>query len=401
MSSISITPYFPFCRVHIYGQSVKGEESTILIRPDKRYKPICSVCSSHCAIIHAWVKRPIRDLNCGAVKVVIECRYRKVFCTNCGRILVEDLTFFEPYQRVTKRLARYIYDLCKILTVQDVAEHLGLDWKTVKDIDKTFLEEEYGETDYGNLTILAVDEIAIRKGHRYMTVVLDYLTGRVVWMGEGRGADTLMEFFEGMTDEQIEKLEAIAMDMWDPYIKAVETKAPHVKIVFDLFHMVKEFNKVIDRVRIDEYKKASETDKRVIQGSKYLLLKNPENIKKDEEKEHLDRLLALNETISKVMILKDKLKLIWECEAREESQRQIDEWCALAESVHHPSVDAFVRRIRRYDYGILNHCEYPIHTSMLEGVNNKIKVIKRKAYGFLDNRYFSLKIIQAFSIICN
>lgn len=401
MSSISITPYFPFCRVHIYGQSVKGEESTILVRPDKRYKPICSVCSSHCAIIHEWVKRPIRDLNCGAVKVIIECRYRKVFCTNCGRILVEDLVFFEPYQRVTKRLACYIYDLCKILTVQDVAEHLGLDWKTVKDIDKTFLEEEYGETNYGNLTILAVDEIAIRKGHRYMTVVLDYLTGRVVWMGEGRGADTLMEFFEGMTDEQIEKLEAIAMDMWDPYIKAVETKAPHVKIVFDLFHMVKEFNKVIDRVRIDEYKKASETDKRVIQGSKYLLLKNPENIKKDEEKEHLDRLLALNETILKVMILKDMLKLIWKCEAREESQRQIDEWCALAESVHHPSVDAFVRRIRRYDYGILNHCEYPIHTSMLEGVNNKIKVIKRKAYGFLDNRYFSLKIIQAFSIICD
>ena len=251
MSSISITPYFPFCRVHIYGQSVKGEESTILVRPDKRDKPICSVCSSHCAIIHAWVKRPIRDLNCGAVKVVIECRYRKVFCTNCGRILVEDLAFFEPYQRVTKRLARYIYDLCKILTVQDVAEHLGLDWKTVKDIDKTFLEEEYGETNYGDLTILAVDEIAVRKGHRYMTVVLDYLTGRVVWMGEGRRADTLMEFFDGMTDEQIEKLEVIAMDMWDPYIK----------------------------------------------------LKNPENIKKDEEKEHLDHLLALNETISKVMIL--------------------------------------------------------------------------------------------------
>jgi len=80
-------------------------------------------------------------------------------------------------------------------------------------------------------------------------------------------------------------------------------------------------------------------------------------------------------------------------------QRPIDEWCALAESVHHQSVDAFVRRIRRYEYGILNHCDFPIHTSMLEGVNNKIKVIKRKAYGFHDNRYFSLKVIQAFSSI--
>ena len=399
MSSISITPYFPFCRVHIYGQSVKGGESTIDVRPDKRYKPICSICKSRCVSIHAWVRRPIRDLNCCAVKVVIECKYRKVFCANCGCIHVEDMVFFEPYMRITNRLARYIHELCKVLTVQDVAKHLDLDWKTVKDIDKTFLEEEYGQTNYENLSILAVDEISIRRGHSYMTVVMDYLTGRVVWMGKHRRTDTLMKFFEGMTNEQREKLKAIAMDMWDPYIKAVKTNVPHVKIVFDLFHMVKEFNKVIDRVRIDEYNKASATDKRVIQGSKYLLLKNPINIKKKKEKEHLDRLLALNETISKIMILKDKLKLIWECKVRENAQTQIDEWCALATSIHHQSVDAFVRRIRRYEYGILNHCEYPIHTSMLEGVNNKIKVIKRKAYGFHDNRYFSLKVIQAFSII--
>jgi len=162
--------------------------------------------------------------------------------------------------------------------------------------------------------------------------------------------------------------------------------------------MVKEFNKVIDRVRIDEYTKASESDKKVIKGSKYLLLKNPENIHKSEDKEHLERLLELNETISKVMILKDKLKLMWDCDSREEARRQIVEWCSMAESVRHPAVSKFANRIRRYEYGILNHCEYPIHTSMLEGINNKIKVIKRKAYGFHDNRYFSLKVIQAFSI---
>jgi len=316
----------------------------------------------------------------------------------CGSIVVEDLEFFEPWKRVTKRLGRYIYELCKVLTVQDVARHVGLDWKTVKDIDKAFLEEEFGQTDYTNLTILAVDEVSVRKGHHYMTVVLNYLTGRVVWMGKGRKAETFMAFFKGMTDKQIEKLEAIAMDMWDPFIKAVKTKAPHVKIVFDLFHMVKEFNKVIDRVRIDEYNKASKSDKKVIKGSKYLLLKNLENIKEEEDKEHLERLLNLNETISKVMILKDKLKLIWECDACKIAKQQIDEWCTMAHSVGHPAVSKFANRMRNYEYGILNHCDYPIHTSILEGVNNKIKVIKRKSYGFHDNRYFSLKIIQAFSI---
>jgi len=397
MSGISITPYFPFCRVNIVGQQVMGTTSLIHARPDQRYNPICYVCKRSSVIIHKWVQRSIRDLNFGPAYVSIECRYRQIYCLICGRFLLEDLEFFEPSRRVTKRFACYIHDLCKLLTVQDVAKHCNLDWKTVKDIDKTFLEKEYGQTDYGDLTILAVDEISIRRGHTYMTVVLDYLTGRVVWMGKGRKAATFMQFFEGMTDDQIEKLEAIAMDMWDPYIKAVETKAPHVKIVFDLFHMVKEFNKIIDRVRIDEYTKASESDKSVIKGSKYLLLKNAENIKDDGEKEHLDRLLALNKTISKVMILKDNLKLIWACESREEAKQQINAWCLLAESVHHPSVNKFVNRIRRYEYGILNHCDYPIHTSIIEGVNNKIKVIKRKSYGFHDAIYFSLKIIQAFS----
>ena len=397
MSGISITPYFPFCRVNIIGQQVKGQSSLIQVRPDKRYKPVCYACKSSSVCVHKWVKRPIRDLNIGPANVSIECMYRQVFCLICGRYLLEDLEFFEPSRRVTKRFAHYIHNLCKVLTVKDVARHCNLDWKTVKDIDKTFLEVEFGQTDYRDLTILAVDEISVRRGHTYMTVVLDYLTGRVVWMGEGRKAETLMEFFDGMTDEQRAKLEAIAMDMWDPYIKAVEMKVPHVKIVFDLFHMVKEFNKVIDRVRIDEYTKASESDKSVIKGSKYLLLKNPENIRKGEEQEHLNRLLALNKTISKVMVLKDSLKLIWGAESREDAKRKINDWCSLAKAVNHPSVIAFARRIRRYEYGILNHCDYPIHTSIIEGVNNKIKVIKRIAYGFHDNRYFSLKVIQAFS----
>jgi len=399
MSSISITQYFPFCRVNIFDQLVTERKSIIYARPDGRFKPICYICKRRCATVHKWVKRPVRDLDFGPAHVTIECIYRQIFCVKCDSFLVEDLEFFEPSRRVTKRLARYIHELCKVLTIQDVARNLDLDWKTVKDIDRAFLEEEFGQTDYTDLTVLAVDEISGRRGHSYMTVVLDYLTGRVIWMGIARRADTLMTFFDGMTKEQKEHLKAIVMDMWNPFIKAVQDRVPHVKIVFDLFHVVKEFNKVIDRVRIDEYNKASESDRKIIKGSKYLLYKNPENISKPEDKEHLDRLLELNETISKVMILKDKLKLIWECESREDAKNQIDKWCALAESVHHPSVSKFVNRIRRYEYGILNHCDHPIHTSILEGVNNKIKVIKRKSYGFRDERYFSLKVIQAFSII--
>ena len=180
MSGISITPYFPFFRVNIIGQRVMVASSLIQASPDQRYRPICYVCKTSSVISHKWLQRPIRDLNMGPAHVSIECRYRQIYCLNCRRFLLEDLEFFEPSQRVTKRFACYIHELCKLLTIQDVARHFDLDWKTVKNIDKAFLEKEFAQTDYNNLTILAVDEISIKRGHTYMTVVLDYLTGRVV-----------------------------------------------------------------------------------------------------------------------------------------------------------------------------------------------------------------------------
>lgn len=399
MSTPSIATYFPFRRVRIIHQRVSIEAAMARIRvvPDGRFVPICHICANKCRRIHSRGRRDIRDLNLGPARVTMDCEYRKVVCEKCNQILVEDLGLFAPYQRVTRRLARYIHDLCKMLTVQEVANHLGLDWKTVKNIDKEFLEEKYGKTDYENLRILAVDEIAIRKGHRYLTVVLDYLTGRVIWMGKDRKSTTLTAFFDGMSEDQKKKLEAIAMDMWDPYILAVTQNVPHVQIVFDLFHVVSSFGRVIDKVRITEYHKAAKEDKDVFKGAKYLLLKNRKNIRKREHREHLRDLLELNEVISSVMILKDKLKRLWSYKSRTWANKAIAEWCALARSIDHPEVTKFANTINNYRCGILNHCDYPIHTSKLEGVNNKIKVIKRKSYGYHDERYFTLKVIQAFA----
>ena len=171
---------------------------------------------------------------------------------------------------------------------------------------------------------------------------------------------------------------------------------PRAKIVFDLFHVVANFNRVIDKVRNSEYQNASKQDKAVYKGSKYLLLKNKNNLKDQSQRQQLKQLLALNETINTVMILKETLKRIWTYRYRRWAQKALDHWCSLARSLNHRSMDAFANMLDRYRYGILNHCQYAIHTGKLEGVNNKIKVIKRKAYGFHDLRYFTLKIYQAF-----
>ena len=399
MSILSIAPYFPFRRIKIVDQTVTPEAigAHIQMEPDRRFQPICQRCGERASGTHSWTQRKIRDLSFATARTWITCRYRKVFCVHCQGIHIEDLELFHPYLRVTTRLARYIYQLCSFMTVSEVARHLGIDWKTVKNIDKFYLERDYGQPDYKDLRILAVDEISIRKGQNYLTVVLDFLTGRVVFVGKKRKAKTLKRFFNKLTGKQRRGIEAVAMDMWDPFIRAVTDKLPRAKIVFDLFHIVANFNQVIDKVRNSEYRKASKDDKTVYKGAKYLLLKNRKNIRRQSHRQQLKELLALNQVINTVMILKEKLKHIWTYRSRTWAIKALDQWCDLARSLKIRSVNTFVRMLERHRYGIINHCDYPIHTGKLEGVNNKIKVIKRKAYGFHDLRYFTLKIYQAFA----
>jgi transposase len=162
-----------------------------------------------------------------------------------------------------------------------------------------------------------------------------------------------------------------------------------------LFHVVAQFSQVIDKVRNSEYRKASKEQKEVFKGAKYLLLKN--TVRRFKDRAQLAELLKLNEVINTVYILKDQLKHIWTYKSRTWAAKAMDQWCSLARSVKNQTVTRFVNMLERHRYGILNHCDYPLHTSVLEGVNNKIKLIKRKAYGYHDIRYFSLKIFQAFA----
>jgi transposase len=224
MSDISISPYFPFRRIKITKQAVDpaATKAVIDVVPDQRFQPVCHLCGKKAPAVHSWTQRSVRDLNMASTQLWLRCDYRKLLCGHCQRISTEDLELFHPYLRVTRRLAAAIHQLCKRMTVTDVARHFQLDWKTVKDIDKQYLETHYGQPDLNGLRILAVDEISIRKGHSYLTVVIDYETGRVVYVGRHRKARTLKGFFNQLTAKQRKAVEAVVMDMWDPYIKAVK-----------------------------------------------------------------------------------------------------------------------------------------------------------------------------------
>ena len=201
MSNFSISSLFPFRRVKIDGfeqivDSDKGIAMFTTVSPDQRYAPICYKCGSKASGIHDNSQRTLRDLSFGNNPGFIIYNYRKITCPNCGQTRVEDLGIIDDPNgpRVTDRMARYIHEICCLMPIDQVAKHFNLDWKTVKEIDKTFLEEKFGETVYTNSGYIAIDEVSVGKHHKYMTVVLDFITGRVIWCGKNRQAETLDNF---------------------------------------------------------------------------------------------------------------------------------------------------------------------------------------------------------------
>jgi transposase len=395
MPAPSIAKYFEFPRVKLTGQRFTDEGSIIRVVPDKRFVPVCARCEAQTRRTHSTKDRLIRDLNITDRRVWLQCEVRNLVCSDCGRIRVEKLEFVEAGERITKRLARYVYDLCQRMPVIDVARHTGLDPKTIKAVDKRFLTEDFGQIDFSGVHILGVDEISERKGRHYLTIVLNFETGQVLYVGKRRRARTLKKFFRMLSRRQRRGIRAVVIDMWDPYIKAIRYYCPSARIVFDLFHVKKMFGKAICTVRNREYLHARRADKAVLKGTRYLLLSNRENLNR-RQTAHLDYLLQLNQNLATMHVLKEQLNVIWDQVTIVSAQQALQAWVCMAYESKIREAIKFARTLQRYSYGILNHAMYPIHTGKLEGVNNRINVLKRRSYGYRDSYYFGLKIKQAF-----
>lgn len=400
VSAPSIAPFFPFARVVPVDQAVveltTHVEVVITLAPMEGALPFCAVCGENGGRLHMYGTRRVRDLNLAHARVDLVVPNRKLRCGTCKTIRTEGHGFLDPYRRHTLRFERAVADLCRHMPIKQVADHFGLSWHAVKEIDKRRLQREVGTPCYDGLRLLAVDEVAVHKGHTYLTVVLDLETGRIVWVGKGRSEATLASFFAELTPEQRESIKAVASDMAAGFRNAVEKACPQAAQVYDLFHVVAKYSReVVDVVRLEEAKKQDEAGRKLIKGSRYLLLKNAPNLLGSQRKA-LRELLAANENLNTVYVLKDQLKRIWEYKHPAWARKALDQWCALAQASGIAALATFAKNLSRHEKGIVNHCRYPIHTGRLEGINNKIKVIKRQAYGFRDDAYFILKIKGAF-----
>ncbi|MCP4716378.1 MAG: ISL3 family transposase [Deltaproteobacteria bacterium] len=375
-----------------------GDKSLMmdLIRNDHTYH--CR-CGREFEVLYDSDERCVRDLNYGPWRhCYLVFQQVRVDCPECG-VVTEELDWVGPRVSYTKRFAAAVALSCaELRSLSSVAKEYDIHRHTVKQIDKAALEKELVDVSDTAPRLIGVDEAAIKRRHRYATVVVDLDEKSVPYLAKGRTKESLSGYYEALGPDKCGNIKAVAMDMWKPYEEVTRQYCPNAEIVFDPFHIISAYGReVVDKVRIKEARNASMHDGFFIKGCKYLLLKNKQNLDRSKhEPAKLSELLRINKRLFKVYILKDDLKQLWRYRSVAWAKKCFEDWYRRAMYSKIEPLKKFARGLKKRLAGILAHCKYPIHTSIIEGINNKIKVIKRIAFGFMDTEYFFMKIRGAF-----
>jgi len=377
---------------HCTRTEYKSGQVTFDIQPGNH--PLhCPNCGSTNIIRRGQKKRRFRTVPIGNKPVFIILAFPRVECRDCGIVRQVNITFADERRSYTRAFERYVLDLSRMMTIQDVAQHLNVGWDMIKDIQKRHLLKHYAKPKLKHLRFLAVDEISVAKGHRYLTVVLDLESGAVVFVGDGKGADALNPFFKRLYRSKA-KIEAVAVDMSPAYIQAIKTHLKDAAIVFDHFHVVKLFNDKLSEFRRDLQREANLLEKQVLKGTRWLLLKNPENLDDTRnERQRLEAALKINQPLATVYYMKEDLRQFWKQPNKSKAQSFLSDWIKRALVSGITMLIKFAKLLGAYRSGLLAYYDYPISTGPLEGTNNKIKTMKRQAYGFRDILFFKLKIM--------
>jgi transposase len=375
------------------GQSFQGGRVTIRIeQPRQRLR--CSQCGDADVWVQGSEERVFHAVPIGAKPVQIHFKVPRVLCFGCGQVRQVKLGFAEPRKRYTRAFERYALELSRHMTIKDVAEHLQVGWDTIKDIQARSLQRRFGKPKLRKLRQIAIDEIAVGKGHHYLTVVLNLISGAVVFVGDGKGVEALQPFWRRLRRAHA-RIEAVATDMGRAYIRAVRDNLRGVVHVFDHFHVIKLFNDKLSALRRELYHQASSDQQRkILKGTRWLLLKNPENLDAErDEHQRLEAALRLNLPLTCAYYLKEDLRQIWGQPNKRTARRVLRDWLARARASGVRMLAQFADTLEEHQEGVLAYYDYAISTGPLEGINTKIQAMKRQAYGFRDHAFFKLKIL--------
>jgi transposase len=393
MSSSLLYHAFGIVGYRYVRQSFQGGQVTIRIE-QRRERLCCPQCGGDNVWAQGGEERTFRTLPIGAKPVQIQFKVPRVLCFGCGQVRQVKIGFADPKKRYTRTFERYALELSRHMTIQDVAEHLRVSWDTIKDIQTRALQRRFGKPKLHKLQQIAIDEIAIGKGHHYLTVVLNLLSGAVVFVGDGKGVEALEPFWKKVRRARA-KIKAVATDMSKAYIRAVRDNLPKAVHVFDHFHVVKLFNDKLSGLRRQLYHEAQSAEHRhILKGTRWLLLKNPENLDAErDEHRRLEAALNLNAPLAIAYYLKEDLRQIWMQPNKRTARRLLRDWLARARASGVQMLAQFADTLEEHQEGVLAYYNYPISTGPLEGTNTKIQAMKRQAYGFRDREFFKLKIL--------
>ena len=379
-------------RGYRYARTDYCEGDVVFTVEQRRQTLRCPLCGARDVTAHGHVPRLFRGVPIGSKGTHVLLPIPRVACRACGVTRQVAVPFADPHKHYTHAFERYALDLSAHMTIRDVARHLGVSWDTIKDIQKQDLQRHFSKPRLRQLRYLAIDEIAVGPGHRYLTVVLDLVSGAVVFVGVGKGADALAPFWQRLRASRA-KIKAVATDLSPAYIQAVRRHLPRAKHVFDHFHVLKLFNDKLSALRRQLFHELTAAGRQVLKGVRWLLLKNPENLDPARrEGERLAEALRLNEPLATAYYLKEELRQVWRQPDQATAARLLGAWIRSARASGIRLLEQFAATLTRYRRGILAYYDCRISTGPLEGTNNKIKTMQRQAYGFRDQEFFKLKI---------
>lgn len=307
----------------------------------------------------------------------------------------EKLPWLSENPFYTKRFAVLVGKKCRTATISDVAKEFRMDWKTVKDMDKYYMEEQLRKAAKINPKAIGVDEIAIRKGHVYRIVVSDLEKGRPIWFGgKDRSEESMDMFYQSLGAAKSKKIRLAVMDMWKAFEKSTRKNAPQAAILYDKFHVMKHLREALDTIRKQEYARLSGKDRKYIKGQKYILLSHRENLSL-EGKASLRLLMKANKRLQTAYLLKESFGQLWDYQTEGWARRFFENWKESLKWQKLKPYEDFTKLIEKHWDGIAAHCkaDHKVPLGFVEGLNNKIRVIQRRAYGLRDEEYLRLKIL--------
>ena len=335
----------------------------------------------------------IRDLSVFGKTCYLIIRKGRLHCP-CSFRGYEAIDFVNSNQRQTNRFNEFLFALCDRMTIVDASELMAVDWKCAYRVDKKTLLRLKEQTPLPAMSTIGVDEISFEKYHKYFTVVYDMSNNNgVLYISDGRTSESLSAFFQHLSKKQRKRIKVVCMDTWDPYIKSVKKNIPHAVIVFDRFHLKKHLNDCIDKLRRTMVAQASKENKKILKNKRWVLLKNQKN-HTEKEMRSLKQLKKLNNPLYEAYLLKEDFNQFFLCKNSSEGKKFLHKWFKNIPKNIKDAFMPFYKMMNRYLYGVISFFKFRFTNSIAEGINNKIKVLKRMAYGYRDKYYFMLKILR-------